>query len=105
MKRPGAFAALMSRRANATASGGSASAFAETKTRLGALVSAKQEDDLVPLYDRADAQGALVARLQPGVLATVKHCSGTWCHISGTGFDGWMVQERLWGVYPNEKID
>jgi SH3-like domain-containing protein len=73
--------------------------------RRTALVSAKQEDDLVPLYDRADAQGALVARLQPGVLATVKHCSGTWCHISGTGFDGWMVQERLWGVYPNEKID
>ena len=61
--------------------------------------------DLVPLYDRADAQGALVARLQPGVLATVKHCSGTWCHISGTGFDGWMVQERLWGVYQNEKVD
>jgi SH3-like domain-containing protein len=73
--------------------------------RRTALVSAKQEDDLVPLYDRADAQGALVARLQPGVLATVKHCSGTWCHISGTGFDGWIVQERLWGVYPNEKID
>jgi SH3-like domain-containing protein len=35
----------------------------------------------------------------------VKHCSGTWCHISGTGFDGWMVQERLWGVYQNEKVD
>jgi SH3-like domain-containing protein len=73
--------------------------------RRTALVSAKQENDLVPLYDRADAQGTLVARLQPGVLATVKHCSGAWCHISGTGFDGWIVQERLWGVYPNEKID
>jgi SH3-like domain-containing protein len=73
--------------------------------RRTALVAAKQEDDLVPLYDRADAQGALVARLQPGVLATVKHCSGTWCRISGAGFDGWIAQERLWGVYPNEKID
>ncbi|HLH97758.1 MAG TPA: SH3 domain-containing protein [Xanthobacteraceae bacterium] len=73
--------------------------------RRTALVSAKQPDDLVPLYDKADAQSALVARLQPGVLATVKHCSGTWCHISGTGFDGWIVQDRLWGVYPNEKIE
>ena len=73
--------------------------------RRTALVAAKQEDDLVPLYDRAEAQGTLVARLQPGVLATVKHCSGTWCHISGTGFDGWIAQERLWGVYPNEKVD
>ena len=70
-----------------------------------ALVSAKQPDDLVPLYDRADTAGALVARLQPGVLATVKHCSGTWCHISGQGFDGFIAQDRLWGVYPNEKIE
>ena len=73
--------------------------------RRTALVSAKQPDDLVPLYDKADAQSALVARLQPGVLATVKHCSGTWCRVTGVGFDGWIVQDRLWGVYPNEKID
>jgi SH3-like domain-containing protein len=73
--------------------------------RRTALVSAKQEDELVPLYDRADAQGTLVARLEPGVLAAVKACSGTWCHISGPGFDGWIAQERLWGVYANEKID
>jgi SH3-like domain-containing protein len=73
--------------------------------RRTALVAAKQADELVPLYDRADAQGALVARLQPGVLATVKHCSGTWCHILGSGFDGWIAQERLWGVYANEKIE
>jgi SH3-like domain-containing protein len=73
--------------------------------RRTALVSAKQPDDLVPLYDKADAQSNLVARLQPGVLATVKHCSGTWCRISGAGFDGWIVQDRLWGVYPNEKIE
>ncbi len=73
--------------------------------RRTALVSAKEPDALVPLYDQADAQSTLVARLQPGVLASVKHCSGTWCHIVGAGFDGWIVQERLWGVYPNEKID
>jgi SH3-like domain-containing protein len=73
--------------------------------RRTALVSAKQKDELVPLYDKADAESDLVARLQPGVLASVKHCSGTWCRIFGAGFDGWIVQDRLWGVYPNEKID
>jgi SH3-like domain-containing protein len=73
--------------------------------RRTALVAAKQQDELVPLYDKADAQSALVARLQPGVLASVKHCSATWCHIFGSGFDGWIAQERLWGVYANEKID
>jgi SH3-like domain-containing protein len=39
------------------------------------------------------------------VLATVKRCTGNWCRIVGPGFDGWAVQEQLWGVYPNEKVE
>jgi SH3-like domain-containing protein len=73
--------------------------------RRTALVTAKQPDQLVPLYEEADTASALVARLQPGVLGTVKQCSGTWCRIAGTGFDGWIAQDRLWGVYPNEKVE
>jgi SH3-like domain-containing protein len=73
--------------------------------RRTGLVSAKEPDQLVPLYERADAQSAMVARLQPGVLASVKQCSGTWCHVSGTGFDGWISQDRLWGVYPGERVE
>jgi len=73
--------------------------------RRTALVAAKRRDELVPLYNQADVTSSLVARLQPGVLASVKQCDGTWCHISGTGFDGWIMQERLWGVYPHEKVD
>jgi SH3-like domain-containing protein len=73
--------------------------------RRTGLVSAKEPDQLVPLYERADAQSAMVARLQPGVLASVKQCSGTWCRVSGTGFDGWISQDRLWGVYPGERIE
>ena len=41
----------------------------------------------------------------PGVLAAVKRCTGSWCRIAGAGFDGWVVQEQLWGVYPNEKVE
>jgi SH3-like domain-containing protein len=73
--------------------------------RRTALVTAKQPDQLVPLYDKADTASDLVARLQPGVLGTVKQCTGTWCRIAGTGFDGWISQDRLWGVYPNEKVE
>jgi SH3-like domain-containing protein len=43
--------------------------------------------------------------LQSGVIATVKRCNGHWCRIAGEGFDGWIPQDRLWGVYPNEKVD
>jgi SH3-like domain-containing protein len=39
------------------------------------------------------------------VLGQVKRCSGNWCRLVGDGFDGWIEQERLWGVYPNEKVE
>jgi SH3-like domain-containing protein len=68
-------------------------------------VTSKDKDQLVPLYDDADGNGTVVARLQAGVLATVKRCTGSWCRIAGPGFDGWAVQVQLWGVYPNEKVD
>src|SRR5580765_1384523 len=47
--------------------------------RRTAVVTAKTKGDVVPLFARADATSALVARLQAGVLASVKQCSGTWC--------------------------
>jgi SH3-like domain-containing protein len=73
--------------------------------RRTAVVTMKNKDDLAPLYDRADPASALAARLQAGVLAQVKRCSSGWCRISGNGFDGWIQQERLWGVYADEQVN
>jgi SH3-like domain-containing protein len=65
----------------------------------------KAKDELVAIRDKADAAAAVTAQLQAGVLGTVKKCTGSWCRISGNKFDGWIEQDRLWGVYPNEKIE
>ena len=73
--------------------------------RRTAVVTMKTKDDLAPLYDSADAQSAVAARLQAGVVAQVKHCAAGWCHVAGNGFDGWIQQQRLWGVYTDEKVD
>jgi SH3-like domain-containing protein len=70
-----------------------------------AVVRLKTSADLAPLHAKPDAQSTVTARLQSGVLGTVKHCTGTWCRVVGEGFDGWVEQSRLWGVYPDEKID
>jgi SH3-like domain-containing protein len=70
-----------------------------------AVVQMKSKADLAQLYAKPDDKSAVTAQLQVGVLGTVKHCTGTWCEISGDGFDGWVQQNELWGVYPNEKID
>ena len=70
-----------------------------------AVVRMKSKTDLAQLYAKPDDKSAVTAQLQVGVLSTVKHCTGTWCEISGDGFEGWVQQNELWGVYPNEKID
>jgi SH3-like domain-containing protein len=73
--------------------------------RRTAVITMKNKDDLAPIYDRADPASPVAARLQAGVVATVKHCAAGWCHIGGDGFDGWIEQQRLWGVYADEKVD
>ncbi len=73
--------------------------------RRSAVVVPKSKQDLVPIYQNSDSKGEVVARLQSGVLGALKSCSGSWCHISGKEFDGWIQQERIWGAYPNEKIE
>jgi SH3-like domain-containing protein len=70
-----------------------------------AIVVPALKHDLVPLYENPDANSALVAKLQGGVFGTLQTCSGAWCEFSGKGFDGWIRQERLWGAYPNEKVE
>lgn len=73
--------------------------------RRTAVVTMKNKDDLAPLYDRADKSSAVAARLQAGVVAQVKKCDEHWCHIAGQGFDGWIEQQRLWGVYADEVVN
>jgi SH3-like domain-containing protein len=70
-----------------------------------AAVQLKSKTDLAPLHAKPDAQSAVTAQLQFGVLGTVKRCTGTWCRLVGDGFDGWIEQDRLWGVYPDEKVE
>lgn len=56
---------------------------------------------------RAEASEAarVVAYLKPGVVAEVTECTGSWCHLRDQRFDGWVGQDRLWGVYPSETLD
>ena len=73
--------------------------------RRTAVVTMKSKDDLALLYDRADSSSAIAAKLQAGVVAQVKKCSNGWCRVTGNGFDGWIEQQRLWGVYADEKVE
>ena len=73
--------------------------------RRTAVVTMKSKGELAPLHDSADPTSAVAARLQAGVVAQVKKCSNGWCRVVGSGFDGWIEQPRLWGVYEGEKVE
>jgi SH3-like domain-containing protein len=70
-----------------------------------AAVQLKSKTDLAALHAKPDAQSPVTAQLQSGVLGAIKNCNGAWCRLAGDGFDGWIEQNRLWGVYPDEKIE
>ncbi len=75
--------------------------------RRTALVApwSKNRKELFPLRSAADAKAAVVAELQPGVVTSVASCAHEWCHVSVHSISGYMPQEMLWGVYPNENVD
>lgn len=50
------------------------------------------------------ADARTVARIEPGVMGTVKTCNGEWCRMEFGGYTGWLEQSLIWGVYPGEQV-
>ena len=46
-----------------------------------------------------------VAIIEAGVIADVHQCDGQWCEVTIIDYEGYVEQSKLWGVYPNEKLD
>ena len=72
--------------------------------RRTALVTPNKKGENSKVYVRASASADLAATLQSGVIVNIRNCDGAWCLVDGDGFKGYMEQEKLWGVYPDEKI-
>lgn len=59
----------------------------------------------VPLLKGPQGSASVVAEVGSGVVAEVENCDGDWCELSAGGYDGYIQQTQLWGVYPGEKVD
>jgi SH3-like domain-containing protein len=73
--------------------------------RRTALVTPNKKGENSKLFARASESAALAATLQSGVIVNIRNCDGSWCLVDGDGFKGYIQQIRLWGVYPNEKLE
>ena len=72
-------------------------------SRRTALVAPWRKAEVLPLHTKPGAP-EVVAKLQSGVLANVKLCQAGWCRVFGEGFEGFIKQGDLWGVYPDESF-
>ena len=74
--------------------------------RRTALVTPwKKDGPAIIVRKKPDGESAPTAKLEPNVLTNVRSCDKTWCRVNGDGFDGFVKQADLWGVYPNEVIE
>lgn len=80
-----------------------------------ALIAPWLSDDIdEPLFARPSQTAAVRAYAGAMVLVNVDKCLGSWCEVSGSfvpkgatralNFGGWISQEKLWGVYPDEAV-
>ena len=73
--------------------------------RRTGLVAPWRKTDEFSVRASASPDAAVRAKLQSGVIGSLKSCNGAWCHLAGEGFDGWIEQDNVWGAYPGEKFE
>lgn len=70
-----------------------------------AVIAPWKKGQSVPVHAKPAAGAGLVAQMDAGVVAEVSSCDGAWCELNAGGYDGYVEQTQLWGVYPGEKVD
>ena len=70
-----------------------------------AVVAPWANGDIRPIRSRPSSDASVTAYLEAGVTASIVRCREGWCRLAGDGFAGWIEQDQLWGVYPDEEID
>lgn len=82
-------------------------------TRAGYATPLVANGEIALRSNRADDSG-MRARLGAGFKVIIKECDGTWCEVNAiqqeanqrsSTYSGYLHQEELWGVYPDEIID
>ncbi|PRX08084.1 UNVERIFIED_ORG: SH3-like domain-containing protein [Martelella mediterranea] len=61
-----------------------------------------EEDNYLAVKASANDSARNAASIEPGVIVHLEECDGTWCELEVKGVSGYMHQNDLWGVYPNE---
>ncbi len=72
--------------------------------RTGLVAPWVKDDKSFTMHTAPSALSPAAARVQPGVLADVLSCDEGWCNVAAGNVTGWVQQDALFGVYPNETV-
>jgi SH3-like domain-containing protein len=70
-----------------------------------AVVAPWRDLQMTKLYSAPNNASPVWAQLAAGVMGEVANCDGKWCEISAGGYEGYVQQDTLWGVYPGETVN
>ena len=70
-----------------------------------AVVAPWRGQQMTQLHSAASKASSVQAQLAAGAMGDVANCNGQWCEISAGGYEGYVEQEMLWGVYPGETVN
>lgn len=65
----------------------------------------EQNEGLTDMREGFSRDSRLVARLETGVIASVKQCIEDWCRLEKDGYTGWVERNFLWGIYEGEELN
>lgn len=64
----------------------------------------KGKSTTIDMHNSAGESATLVAKLEPGVITSVRECGLGWCEVEVSGRKGYVHQHEIWGVYPDERF-
>ncbi|WP_425484666.1 SH3 domain-containing protein [Aureimonas mangrovi] len=64
----------------------------------------KGKSTTVEMRRDATAEARVVALMEPGVVTRVEQCSFGWCRVQAGETTGFVSQNDIWGVYPDERF-
>ncbi len=65
----------------------------------------KGKATLIDIHRSPATDAPLVARIEPGVVSSVSECTAGWCSVEVAERNGYVRQQEIWGVYPDETFE
>ena len=72
-----------------------------SEVRTGMVTGAEPR----PMHVEPNEGARIRYRAEPGVVGRIEGCGNGWCEFDVSGRRGFIRQDQLWGVDPNETVD